>query len=165
MNVLNRSQIQTAGRLHENDERRMLLDLPTDNRFLLITAGHGPEGSETALTAANVILIDQPYRISLKLVEFENALLCERHLEILAETKIVAKVEVKKDTILLTVFRNIGNAVLRPLADLIACDVLAVQNDLALAGLYKTRDRVGKLDLTVSGNAGDGKYLTLTNLE
>ena len=51
MYIFDCTHIQTAGRLHEDDQGRMLLDLSADDGLLLINAAHRPHDGLAALAA------------------------------------------------------------------------------------------------------------------
>ena len=73
MDILNGTYVQTAGGLHRNKQLGVLVDLPGDDRFLLVAAGHGTGHGDGALTGTDVILLDQPLGIGADVLPAEEA--------------------------------------------------------------------------------------------
>ena len=63
MNVFDRTDIQSSGRLYCDQEFRIFVDFSRDDRFLLISSGHGTYCCDRSLTGTDIVLFDQTIRI------------------------------------------------------------------------------------------------------
>ena len=73
MDIFDGSYIQTTGRLYGDQKFRILVDLSCDDRFLLITTGHGTNGCDRTLTGTDIILFDQAVCIGTDRFSFQES--------------------------------------------------------------------------------------------
>ena len=59
MDILDGSHIQASGRLYGDKEFRIFINFPCNDRFLLVTSGHGAHLCDRSLAGADIILFDQ----------------------------------------------------------------------------------------------------------
>ena len=81
------------------------------------------------------------------------------------EHQIVFQGVVQHQAVLVPVFRDVAHARFAALADGAVGNVLTAQGDVPGGGLFKARQAVDQLRLTVAVDARDAHNLTGTNLE
>ena len=149
VNVLNGTHVQTTGGLHCHQQLGVAVDLAGDDCLLLVAAGHTAHGGHTALTAAHVVLLDQPVGVLAHLIGTDKAALLELRLPVALQHDVVFQTEIQHQTVLVAVFGDVAHAVLRALTDALAGDVLAVQCDLAARQFFEAGEAIDELGLVL----------------
>ena len=73
--VLDRADVKAACGLHSDQQIAAQINLAGDDRLLLVAAGHAARTRRNALTASDVKLLDQAFRIAADFLEIEESLL------------------------------------------------------------------------------------------
>ena len=166
MDILNGAHVQTAGGLHRNKQLGVLVDLPGDDRFLLVAAGHGTGHGDGALTGTDVILLNQPLGIGADVLPAEEAeLVGELRLKIPLQDHIVFQRVVQHQAVLVAILRNVAHAQNAAAADGRVGDVHAAHGDRAAGRGFQTGYGIYQLALAVAVNARDADDLARVYLK
>ena len=165
VDVFDRADVESARRLHGDEQLRVLIDFAGHDGLLLVAAGHAPRDGDGALAGADVILLDEPCRIGADIGAPEEAGLVRKfRLEIPLEHQIVLERIVQHESVLVPVFGDVAEAHGAALADGHVRDVAAQELDLAGRDGFESRQAVDEFGLAVALDAREADDLAAMHL-
>ena len=165
MDGLDRADVQTARRLHGNQQRLFPIQLTGDNRLLLVAARHGAHRGDRALSAADIKALDQLVCILAHGVKTDEAVVLEVLLAEALEHNVFFQRVAEHKPVLVPVGRDVRHACVRAAADALVRDLLAAERDVAARDAVKPRDALDQLRLPVAVDACDADDLTRAHVK
>ena len=165
MNVLDRADIQTSGRLHRNQKLRILIYFTGNDRLLLIAAGHAPGNGHRTLSGTHVILRDQLFGICPDIFPIQKACLGDKlRFKIAFQNDIVLQRIIQNQSVFMSVLRDMAHIFI-PFTDTQVCNIPAAKTDLAAFHRLQSGQSVNKFCLSVSVDTCDTNDLSCTHLK